>query len=155
MDKTYERQVIQVIEHNMSTYNPFYFKQALRFLLKNGSKSALQYACENKEEVFKNGEFLTINYDGIDDLPKLVELFPYVCRLGGIYQTVANSIFESMATIAEQSYDNLSAVSSALTSIASENDDLQFMKRNIEFIKNRYLKARESNYSVEDAVRLI
>jgi hypothetical protein len=155
MNETYERQVIQVIEHNMSTYNPFYFKQALRFLLKNGSKSALQYACENKEEVFKNGEFLTINYDGIDDLPKLVELFPYVRRLGGIYQTVANSIFESMATIAEQSYDNLSAVSSALTSIASENDDLQFMKRNIEFIKNRYLKARESNYSVEDAVRLI
>lgn len=144
------------LEEAFDGFSPYNRKRAIHVMFSMGSMKALKYAVDNREEVFANGEFFILNYSVPQALPMLSDLLHYTLDLDGIFQTVTESILNSMGNIAVRSEEDLQNVVQSIEQIINTNPKKYgFLHNGIRVIREQYLQAKDKKWSVEDAMEMV
>ncbi len=147
--------IISSLENAYSDASDFHKHWILRLLVRHGNLMAISEINANKEWAFKQGEFYNFSYDNGRAIKEIVDIIGYVVRLDSIYNSVLNTLYNSLATISATNQENFEAVISAIDDLISKNPELLHLNQVKEYCKRVYLQSKEQSFSIPEAIEKI
>lgn len=139
------------IESEYKKYQDQNLNNAIKILLRLGSRDALRYVSENESALDVDYDY-TFNYSSLDDVAFLVDILTKVHGRRNYYDSTEISILNSFENIASQSKECLQKVCEVLASIALKDERFKFINKYIKLWEN---KDFEVLTNIEDVISII
>lgn len=129
-------------------------KQALKVLLSQGDKEALQFILTHDDYLDEYREF-NYNYKNIEELDSILELLRLFRRKKYYDSFVLTSIISSLVNMALSSSENLKKVKSAVGDLINEDEHFSYLNRYLIGFENKFYAEGIQDYTIVVVLKMI